>query len=152
MHPIKLQIIANNENAALCGPCGGRCCKSVPGYTFPSDFGQTVEEMERQIIAALRTGKFCVDDDDEEGSNFIRPALIHEEGMIWGHMTKYGGACSLLTSSGCSLSFDKRPTMCRALKPGICAQQGINNQDAIDAWRPYQDVISRAAEMVESCT
>ncbi|MEG7772363.1 hypothetical protein U2088_15615, partial [Listeria monocytogenes] len=70
-HAMKsLPVIADNQNAELCTPCGGKCCKRAPGKYVPSDFGASKDEIIANVRAALAAGTTALDyyeahDDDD---------------------------------------------------------------------------------------
>ena len=51
-------LVVLNENKAMCTKCGGHCCKTLPGFTHPSDWGKTKQGVKQQAAKALATGKF----------------------------------------------------------------------------------------------
>ena len=48
-------------NPILCAACGGRCCQQAPGECIPQDFGNTYEEIKRNLSKALKSGFYSVD-------------------------------------------------------------------------------------------
>jgi Fe-S-cluster containining protein len=130
----------------LCAPCGGKCCKTIPGCAYPEDF-PTKEVLQ----AALDSGRWCIDwweGDAREGHTelsktyYVRPAIKGYEGVR--HHPSWGGECTFLGKNGCELSVLDRPTECRSLEPrvnGCYTHNGHGKQSAAVAW------LSRANEM-----
>ena len=158
--------ILNTESASACGPCGGKCCKYLPGTTHPDEWGDSPEEIRAAIIAALSSGKWSVDcwdgaprpgksweDDDALASaRYVRPRRkgAHVWDRAW---PSEGKPCVLLTEAGCSLAHDDRPSECRGLKPHAdgaehCepSEEFTKRNNAI-AWIPYQDAIEDALRL-----
>lgn len=53
--------ILNTENRDICGPCGGACCKNMPGSTHPDEWGSTPQEISEAVTKALLSGRWSVD-------------------------------------------------------------------------------------------
>lgn len=128
-----------------CQICQKVCCKLLPGACVPEDLmrmysGGTLEEA---VNAALKSGRFSID--WYEGglpSYFIRPATKGKEGVV--RDPSWGGICTFLTNKGCSLEFEKRPLICRALKPGkeandICRTPSIKGSQKLFAANRWED-------------
>lgn len=146
---------------AECTACGGVCCKNIPGFTRPNDWGATEEERVERIAAALRSGDYCIDwwegdprpDGDFHTVDMIRPAHTRKRGQMrhasWGN----DGPCALLTEAGCSLAHDARPFDCRGLVPNKdhqkCKPFDEGKKDSAIAWVAHQATIKRAEEMAE---
>lgn len=89
---IRLTIL-DNQRLDPCGPCGGVCCKRIPGAYFPSDFGETEAEIRAavltpdseipELIKMLRTLR--PDDQLRIERNYHRARAIElaEEVIIW---------------------------------------------------------------------
>jgi hypothetical protein len=55
-------IVLNNENPAICAPCGGQCCKHMPGAASPEDFGAPDREaMRDRLRTAFDSGLWAID-------------------------------------------------------------------------------------------
>lgn len=149
------------EMPDVCGPCGGRCCKGIPGIYSPEDFGApNVEAMRDAIVKALASGRVVIDWWEDEGPEqpltfYLRPAIAGLEEWMR-HAAWNGSHCTFLTPSGCELSHDERPFQCRALEPEPdvekrrkegCKAHGGSKWDAAEPWIAYQDVIEAAAKM-----
>ena len=114
-------MLKDHYNHELCKVCGGKCCQTTPGYAWPEDFAEPIEE---SLRIAFSSGYWAIDwweddveekDDDRTKSLFVRPAIEGEEGKVF--HAGWGGICCLLTPDGCSLSDEGRPKTCRDLRP-----------------------------------
>lgn len=124
---------------SLCAPCGGQCCKKLPGCAYPEDF-PTKEALQ----AALDSGRWCIDwwdGDAREGMDelsrtlFVRPAIKGHEGQR--EHASWGGECTFLGPNGCELKPSKRPTECRSLEPrkdDCYMHNGHGKKSAAVAW------------------
>lgn len=126
----------------ICSPCGGRCCKRMPGSAFPDQF-----PTKESLAAALASGLWAVDwwIGDPTGGElvnayYVRPATKGMEGVK--HDGSWGGECAFLTADGCSLPTSERPYECLDLIPqesGQCRESGeFNKKQAAIAWIPRQ--------------
>lgn len=134
------------ENKEICSKCGGSCCKTFPGCYYPEDFGLPGDFS--KLDAVLESDRVAIDwwegdpreDKDEfERVYFIRPAIKHARGSLYDQSV---GECVFLTKTGCELSGDERPTVCRNLEPKEekpCITHGITCKNAVMAWIPYQN-------------
>ena len=141
-----------NENASICSPCGGRCCRIAPGLAIPSDFKKPLKE---SIAAAIKTGRWCLDygeaDERLPETYFVRPAVMGKEGQAV--HPSWGGECTFLGDEGCSLAFFERPFTCRDLVPAPgefnrfselnCFSESGNGSKVkgVSEWVPFQDVL-----------
>ena len=138
-----------NERPDICGPCGGACCRNYPGPYHPNDLGSTREEVEAQVADLLSQGLAQVD--WWEGVPpwpFLRPTTLDRRAGS-NRSPTYGGACVLLTPSGCRLSFAERPLGCRSLEPAagmICGETKYSKPEAWRAWQPHADMLWRLAD------
>lgn len=145
---------------SICGPCGGDCCKRMPGAAFPEDFGAPDEEKLRATLTArLASGKWSIDwyNGDPrpdapaqwmhrlERAYFLRPATI--DGVDEIVDPSHGGTCAHLTPAGCSI-FEDRPRGCRGvipLKNGPCLASYGRKTDAAIAWLPFTKLLCEVA-------
>lgn len=146
---------------ATCAECGGECCKSMPGIYSPEDFGAPDRVvMKRRIEAAFLANTACVDWwEGKLGGAYspkhVRPQIARAYGRL--RDPSWGGECSLLTPTGCSLAHDDRPYGCRALKPkaefyGTCTMPKDYKdpkKSGTMQWVKYQDVIEAALASAE---
>lgn len=129
----------------LCSKCGGRCCKNSGCHFIPSDF----EKMEYDYLKKLieDTGYISV---AAVGSimGLVLPIQIlylkirNVDSDICNYSDK--GTCMLLTSNGCSLSFEERPTGAKALIPNAegCFSK-VSELEVLMAWKPYQELLKK---------
>ena len=138
----------------ICGPCGGKCCKGMPGHASPKDFGLPKETSLRKAIAS---GKWAIDwwegdprsgiDGEDPGymdqCYYVRPATVGKEGKTYD--ASWGGVCTFLTDTGCLLEPKDRPLGCTVLEPVAgeveCKIHGFTKQAAALSWFPYQDLL-----------
>jgi hypothetical protein len=158
---VELPVVSNNENADLCGPCGGQCCKSYPGAYHPAQFGPNLEGVEQ----LLRAGKAAIDwwegelRDYEGTSYYLRAAIAGVNSVFH---PAFGGSCAMLTETGCSLSWDVRPLDCRMLKPMpgtskghvACVTEGIdgygNSKEYFaHLWQPFARRLEEIGQLVD---
>lgn len=144
MVKLELPVVAQNETPALCGPCGGECCKHMPGAYHPAQFGPDLTG----VYELLKAGRASIDwwegdvvqFRDETGKRlpsvaipnrgyFLRPAIktgrragpplfafmAPPDGDGGVFDPTYGGECVNLGPTGCSLPFAERPINCQAL-------------------------------------
>jgi len=154
--PKHLPVIQDNQNADLCTPCGGKCCKAIPGIYWPEDFGSDHDEVIANVRAAIAAGRTTLDYWEGVTSDdmyYVRPATKGMEGASID--PSEGGECTHLTATGCTLTWTARPAQCRALepKPGRSAAARscevppayATKLAAAKAWLPY-DLFAIAAE------
>jgi hypothetical protein len=148
-----------NENASMCGTCGGQSCKAYPGLAWPDDFWKDIES---GLYEALSSGNWEIDWwegylDGVSCLYFIRPAVKIDDRNRDKCLRRglWTGECIFLGKQGCSLIWDKRPTQCKALKPGMkdgkpeCDYVGDYDKDDCDkAWVSYKETIERVAAKI----
>lgn len=127
----------------------------MSGIAFPEDFG--LPETEEKIKDAfLKTNLWALDVWDGEfehnGKNgydvfYVRPRLKNAKEKLIDR--SWGGECINLTESGCSLTFENRPTICRQLVPSknypYCKPEGegFTKEDCVAVWIPYQELLEK---------
>lgn len=144
------------DPGSFCASCG-KCCKSLPGAHVPDDFGI---DMLEQVRVALSGGRYAIDwweGDVIEGGElsavmFLRPATKGKEGTVFD--PSWGGECTFLTSTGCSLPRHKMPAECKALRPcatldGDCPSE-LDKKAVALAWRPYQSLLRMIGDEIEA--
>lgn len=156
--PASLRVIESYVQPDVCGPCGGACCKQMPGAAMPEDFGAPDRRrMEQMLTDRLASGRWAIDwweGDPRPGKNdldrgyFVRPATAARRGRIFD--PSWGGACTFHGPSGCEI-FADRPSGCRGLRPasdypGGCTVMHSDKVDAAIAWIPYHRILKRAAK------
>jgi len=144
------------DNPTLCTECGGKCCKKIPGPAHPSDFGCPKRGWKKNLETALQSGKWAIDwwegDPRPGGSElyrvyYVRPATKGNEGIRFD--ASWGGECTFLGDTGCTLSSEGRPTVCRLVEPkakGNCKYHGKYKHDKRDSaikWIPHQKLLSK---------
>lgn len=140
----------------FCADCGN-CCRHYPGGHLPSDFGLDIPA---GVRAALESGRYALDwwEGDVDGHDnlscvyYLRPSTKGKEGHIFD--PSWGGECTFLTASGCSLSREKMPAECKALRPrttadGDCPSTLIK-EDVCREWRPYQSLLAMIGNAVSA--
>ena len=136
---------ANFLNSRACSKCTDPCCKRLPGITLPRDWG---DDMEEQLIKAFQSGKYAIDwYEDEPPLYFVRPAIKTAEGL---YDPSWGGECIFLTTTGCELEPEKRPSGCILLEPrkeenGKCVAHDASKKESGLLWLPYENIIHKAA-------
>lgn len=148
-------ILMDVQNADVCSACGGACCKAMPGGTHPADWGAPdVDTMRARLAAALDSGRYAIDwwEGDPRGLEYgepdhvdqgfyVRPATKGNEGRVYD--ASWGGECTFLTPTGCSMEHAARPLECRTLEPKYpmrCEQHHGKHATAI-AWLEYHDML-----------
>ena len=103
--------IERNETPNFCRDCG-HCCKGLPGGYSPDQF-----ESISQVKSLLKSGLAIVDwwVTGSKEIYYLRPKKVTEVGLYSASWPPKG-SCIHLTSTGCSLSWEKRPHTCRALR------------------------------------
>lgn len=142
---------------SLCTPCGGKCCKWMPGTYAPEEFGAPHRVPMRFALAkALAEGRVTIDWYERSPSEhrpmllYVRPAMKGYEGDLrhpaWG-----GTPCTFLTDTGCELPHDSRPYQCRAMEPlpDGCKSHGGGKWEGALPWKEYQDTILLAEKMAK---
>ena len=158
--------IANNEDLATCRACGGKCCKTLPGAYLPDQLGDD------ELAAGLASGRLvlawwdgdprpernCLDVDCDgtcakctapdrlQRAYYVRPRNVNSpQGGPFDGTSQ--GACALLGTTGCTLTFERRPSGCQNLlvnraSPGDCHDYAVPTRSfkhyAAVAWVPYQ--------------
>lgn len=151
----RLPVLNSYERPDLCAPCGGSCCKQMPGSATPEDFGAPDRAvMVTRIRSALASGLWSIDWwegdlDGHDSPNYLRPATVSGRGRIFD--PSWGGACVFHREDGCAI-FPSRPSGCRGLEPNKdshgCTPRHSGKQDCIRAWAEYQDELARASEVL----
>jgi hypothetical protein len=109
---------------AICAACEGLCCKGNSCLASPSDFGNTSEEVKKNLKEALQSGLWIVDwwENDCPGipkkatGYFVRPRGIRDDpDKIF--YPSWGGTCLFLMEDGCSLPDEARPLGGRTVEP-----------------------------------
>lgn len=145
---------------STCKKCQGRCCKRMPGVAFPQDLGRSRGRVLRVLRERLLSGMWALDYWEGNPINssqyykgifyYLRPATTEDNRRLV-FDPSWHGSCCLLTPTGCSLPWRRRPTECRTLKPGkdsCYAPEGTDKRSAAIAWAPYREDMQRIGEEV----
>lgn len=131
------------KNNFPCKECDGSCCKNMGCHLSPDDDLKQPITYE-SLDALLKTGNYSIDwwesyysgrYDDEVNGYFIR--VRNKNAPIVD--PSWGGECSLLTETGCLLSFEDRQKGGRLLLAdcnGRCKQY-YSKKDCADDWFKY---------------
>lgn len=147
------------QDADLCTPCGGQCCKQSPGLMTPEDAGlhEGPEKLKNLLLSKLyvldwyegdpRYISFMDPRSEHSGVYRLRPVgatpFLGYRGVV--DRAWLGGRCTFLTDTGCSLPRDDMPAQCKGLQPafGACTMpEEVNTQSIAIAWLPYQNILS----------
>lgn len=60
MPKLELPTVPRNETPDVCGPCGGECCKQLPGLYHPAQFGADLAG----VYELLKSGRAAIDNWD----------------------------------------------------------------------------------------
>lgn len=138
-----------NENIEICKNCGGMCCKKSGCDFWPCDLQDKtlkgilkfLESGKVSIVAAMKfkriNGKLC---------NFpflyLRSRNIDRDVI---DLLSMKTPCSNLTDTGCSYSYDERPSGGKNLTPskdGLCFPREDSLQKILE-WEPYQKQLEK---------
>ena len=128
---IHITTIQNNENPSACSRCG-KCCIGDTGALWPDELPEVTAEV---ITDYTSRGYVVRAYTNYHGTGYYMQPMMDEKG------------CIFLTPTGCSFTFENRPRLCQTFIPHedmvSCRQPlGYSLEDAIAAWKPYQDVLS----------
>ena len=150
-----------NLNPVICSSCEGVCCKNQPGVTAPRQWGDTTEEMVKNLTSAFASGRWAVDwweGDTESGGDlndvyFVRPHAVGYYQDTLFHGAGHDRQCNFLGKTGCELTPEARPDGCLQLVPTPshknCLPEGApSKREYAVMWRTYQDTIMQAAKAV----
>jgi hypothetical protein len=164
--------ILNNEDLETCRRCTGKCCKTMPGAYLPEQLDDA------KLREGLASGKLvlawwdgdprpdrncmdvdcdgtcerCMSPDRLRRAYYVRPRNLNSPSGPFDPTQQ--GTCTLLGPSGCTLTFDERPSGCQNLlvnksDPGNCHEYAVTTGSfkhyAALAWVPRQDAIAAIA-------
>lgn len=157
--------MSKNNESNYCIGCG-RCCKQYPGILEPEDLkdGVTEESLTKLLITDYCLDYWEGDLTEKKGdivinynllrqtAYFIRPRVKGNNRLI---DASWGGECSLLTETGCSLKFDDRPVQCRDLEPDISQRhchgdEKSNKKQLAIKWLWYNDLIEQVIKKLRN--
>ena len=132
------------ENKEICSKCKGKCCKTMGCHYSPKDFEEISFEY---LMSQIDKGYISID--WWEGNPFEDNRNIHRAFFLRVRNVEspivdpsWGGRCSLLTETGCSLTYNERPTGGRLLIPGEknCVTK-YTKEDCVKEWYKYNDIL-----------
>ena len=131
-----------------CSVCKGVCCKRMACHYAPEDFKEISFDA---LKAEIEKGKISIDWWEGNKREYYLRARHIGEPIVYG---SWGGTCINLTETGCSLSWDERPSGGKSLNPPKhypdrdCIQTYTTEQCKND-WKKYEDVLFRLAYYFE---
>lgn len=137
-------------NYEMCKKCGGVCCKENGCIYLPQDFNNLDFESLKKVL--------------DEGNVSISGQPIQFYGNAWTFLLYLrarnqnadivdlitsGGPCKLLTSTGCLLDENDRPSLGLAIRPmivgGPCSKM-FSQEQVVDAWMDHSEVLSNLVQ------
>ncbi len=151
----KTYDIAKNINPQICSECKGLCCKTCGCHFSPNDFDKISykylkKELEKGYISIDCIKGILIN----ESSDIYFLRIRNQNAPIVDIQSKSKATCMLLTSKGCLLTYQKRPSGGKLLIPsnkfnnyfGIelrkCTQTYPIKACCID-WKPYQKILKK---------
>ncbi len=142
------------ENLNTCSRCGGKCCKKSGCDYWPEDFEdlsyksllEILSEGNISIVAAL---DFVRVNDKLVSFPFLYLRARNTNRDVV-DLISMKTRCSRLTDTGCSLSYDERPSGGKYLRPkkwyfGKC-RPIFSLRDKVLEWEPYQGVLRKVVK------
>jgi len=157
MFNLNKPFIIENQNPDVCGPCGGKCCKTMPGIVHPDDIEMSEEHLTTLItekgyqIDCWENNPF--DDGREIGQVFyLRPQTIKARNQVFDF--SWGGQCVFLGDTGCQLDWITRPSQCRALVPKanhMCSfdDPNFSKKELAKAWFPHSEFLRNVGRKID---
>lgn len=165
------QVTSNNECSDVCRKCGGICCKRMGCEIYPQDvkhwFGTDIITFE-MIVKMLDSEYIQLDWwEGDIRDEFGYPDSVvdadYRDRSFYLHMRNkydaaidgsYGGMCRALSTTGCIILWDKRPTGGKALVPTTTGKRDncdseISKPECCLAWSQYQDILERVFDEYE---
>lgn len=148
----------NNEHRTLCARCGGQCCRTRPGIEAPERF-LALPAPSEALAALLLQREWVLEThygvpytpgvtapDPGRIIRYPRPATVTEQRAADEDHAR-SDDCIYLTPTGCRLTFEARPRMCRELQPDSCfeCETPWGRREAALAWLPHQDLVLAAS-------
>lgn len=147
------------ENYDLCAKCGGFCCKKSGCDYVPSDFNSLAMN---DIIELLNSNNISIVsqlmfDKLSNGKLVCQPFLYlraRNTGRDAIDLFSFKTKCSLLTDTGCKLSYEERPTGGKNLIPkeNMKCYHTNNPQEDMKKWEAYQKVLAKVVKKVTGKT
>lgn len=146
--------LLQNEDLGICHTCGGMCCKKSGCDYWVNDFQDLSY---KGILKILSSGNVSVvamiDFMNIHGALVAEPFLYlrarnSDKDVI--DLVSYKTRCSLLTSTGCLLPYEERPSGGKNLKPsreedGPCLPI-LNPMEQLLEWKKYQPVLRKVVK------
>lgn len=152
----------NNEHKTVCARCGGQCCRTRPGIESPERF-MALPDPSAALATLLLQRKWGLEThygvpytpgvtapDPDRIIKYPRPMTVGEQDPD-NKDHSHPDDCIYLTPTGCELSFEDRPRMCRELIPDSAfeCETPWGRREAALAWLPYQDIIVAASTKMQ---
>ena len=138
------------ENKEICAKCGGKCCKKSGCDYFVSDFD---EINKNKLLEILATGNVSITSALKikmlpNGQKYIVPFLYlraRNKGRDVIDLFSLKRECIMLTPTGCSYSFENRPSGGANLIPGKngSCRPYKDPYEEMEKWTPYQNILSK---------
>lgn len=147
------------ENKEICSVCGGKCCKKSGCDYAPTDFKDLGIN---HLYEILMGGKISIVSTIKlerlpNGKKIANPILLLRARNIERpivDLLSMKKTCSQLTETGCSYSYEERPSGGKNLIPvsnGIC-YPSIPPTDILDSWSSYQKTLSKLVKRITGNT
>lgn len=164
--------IKNNECKSICARCGGECCLRMPGAYFPEQLGlkEGQDENNAKILAALFPN--CMETKYRILEGIGKPSSYNFFGeydpLSEEELADHDWCCNKVilpapgdkscchwTDTGCLLSWEDRPTMCKALSPSEPDSKGwrycqseISLRELSRVWSPFQNILKVCSDLL----
>ena len=147
------------ENREICAACGGRCCKKSGCDYASTDFKDLGIN---HLYEILMSGKISIVSTIKlerlpNGKKIANPILLLRARNIDRpivDLLSMKKTCSQLTETGCSYSYEERPSGGKNLIPvenGIC-YPNIPPTDILESWNSYQKTLSKLVKRITGNT
>ena len=141
------------EDLEICKECGGICCKRMGCHYSPKDFkdlsfdGLKKEIEKGNISIDWWEGNPFNNDREINRAMFLRIRNVNSPVLD----PSWGGECSLLTETGCSLPYDERPYGGRSLIPvkGSKCTLVYSKLDCVKEWFEHDETLEKLFEHYE---
>lgn len=143
------------ENTKICKKCKGKCCKKSGCDYYINDFESLkidylenkLKSGEISIVACLNFQTLPNGQKTFEPILYLRARNINRSVV---DLISMKTTCSLLTETGCSYTFENRPSGGKNLIPkenNECYPKE-NQLEKIKEWLPYQKILSRLVKRI----
>ena len=106
--------IQPNTNPSICGPCGGQCCKNMPGIYSAGQVRKGKFDPKTMVIDIIERKTR----DGYMNYRVIRPRGEEDKDHVVTCLYP-PNRCMHLTDQGCGLPWEKKPLQCKALIPSV---------------------------------